>query len=612
MAQLDQPVVDNSQQVYIPRGFFVTTAVAFALLGASGSALSFDGSTYLYGLLERQALFTPHDRYVSVPMQCIVLLLCHLTSDLALLRAMYGLTYATIPLLALGMSWQLLKRRAPNVFIWPVFGIAFGSIWMQFHFTAESLMAVQLSWPLLIAMAVGTTSTEAVFIAVLVVAIFFSHPFSIPLFAMCALVAFLTGLLDTRRRRNRWTWASVLGLLTIANLAFFFYTMRGDRYDTSQLSLPALHHDYMSAAAGLPVVSLTFAYLAALLVLAIPQATGLLRPGLVYLMYGAELLCIGVAAIILLAWACSPNLWSYAINFKGIVLFSSMPFMLSAILELLAPRARRGATIMPNASLLFRHRQRVIAVCATSATLALIIQSVIWYQISDRLSSAISGSSYPCMSVAAIPWARHTFLDNEALPKESILMQSRTPHAVITKSSYCADASTVVGFASAPQPLDDKRGWFDLAPLRNRLTIEQAKPLSCWFILSSDWNPLDQEGSNWVQTLRRDANGHGRIRVFSPRSTGLTMSGSISTAGQVDTFDTVVNGTALATIASTAYGFQPFTEPNLVVHRGENQFELVSHNLVGRRLSDSPLDTVSVRNLVLTDGAGGSRCLFRP
>ncbi len=612
MAQLEQPMVEESRSEYSPRGFFTGIVLAFALLGVSGSALAFDGSTYLYDLLERQTPGAPYDRYVNVPLQWVVLMVSHLTSDLAFLRATFGLMYATVPVIALGMSWQVLRRRTPQAFIWPVLGITFGSVWMQFVSISEAIIVVQLSWPILLAMAVGTTLIESFGIVALIAAVCFSHPFAIPLLAACILVAFVAGLVDTRTRLNRWTWCCGLSVVLISDIFFNIYITIHNPYNTNQLTLASLQHGYGGAAAGLPTFSLSFAYIAALLIFLIPLCKTSSRPGLVYIMYAAELFCIVVAALVLVVWACSPSLWTYSLNFSRIVLLSSMPFMFLAALELLMAQVRSSRTISVDVEMRLRHRTRVITICGTALTLALIIQSVIWFATGNRLTSLISKSSYPCMSVASIPWARHTFLDYETLPAESILMQSRTPRAVIVHNSYCANASTVGSFAEAPDPLGDMHGWFNLSSLRSDLAKEQASPTRCWFVLTADWNPWEQTGSKWVQTLTSNADGRGRIRVFSPRPMRLRLSGLISNGGQPNSINILVNGPKQATITNSQVGFQRFTERSLSLVRGENVIAMVSHNLTATSVVPSPSSSIGVENLTLSEESGGARCEFRP
>jgi len=126
----------------------ITSAVVFA--GLSGVPLSYDGSYVLFRLLEDHAPYTPHGRFIHLMLQWPVILASNYTSDLAILRPIFGLMYASIPLLALLTSWALVRNWRPGLFVWPSLAIGVAELPGQLVFISEGVMASQLGWPVLL------------------------------------------------------------------------------------------------------------------------------------------------------------------------------------------------------------------------------------------------------------------------------------------------------------------------------------------------------------------------------------------------------------------------------------------------------------------------------
>src|ERR1700754_3837231 len=135
--------------------YFLLAGVGLFVAAFSGAALAWDGSVYLFQLLDDQRPFVPHYRLINIVLQAPVLILSMLTGDLAVLRAAFGLVYASIPLLALAASWWVVRQFAPELFVWAALGIGFGMLPGQFNFVAEALLSVLLFWPLGLAILVG-------------------------------------------------------------------------------------------------------------------------------------------------------------------------------------------------------------------------------------------------------------------------------------------------------------------------------------------------------------------------------------------------------------------------------------------------------------------------
>lgn len=134
------------------RFYFALTAIALIIAGLAGAALSFDGSTYLYGILESQAPHAPNDRYIYIPLHLPVLLADRYTDGLAIVRAVFGLVYAAIPITALLLCWWVVHDQARHLFIWPAISIGLGTLPGQFYLVSEGMYVAQLAWPIVLSL----------------------------------------------------------------------------------------------------------------------------------------------------------------------------------------------------------------------------------------------------------------------------------------------------------------------------------------------------------------------------------------------------------------------------------------------------------------------------
>src|ERR1700686_3288738 len=111
--------------------YFVLIIAALSVAVLSGGALLWDGSYYLYTTLDRQTAFIPNHRYIAAVLQTPVLLAYHFTHNTQVLALVFGLGYAVIPLLSLALSWLIVRRTAPALFVWAALGFGFGTLMLQ-------------------------------------------------------------------------------------------------------------------------------------------------------------------------------------------------------------------------------------------------------------------------------------------------------------------------------------------------------------------------------------------------------------------------------------------------------------------------------------------------
>ena len=226
-------------------------ALALCFAAVCGAALSWDGSGYLFETLDKQVPFTTHLRLISVPLQLPVLLVSRITDNPTVLQTVFGLPYVAVPLLALAASWWVVGEQARSLFVWPVLGIGVGTLAGQFNFTSEANVALQLFWPVLLALLTGMRKAHVPLVLLLCLAIVFSHPYAIVLFASASLVALALAQRGIAGWRLRW-WA--VGFAAAAALGVV--ALLTSRYDTQQLSSGGLLWSFGISTEGLPRVAL--------------------------------------------------------------------------------------------------------------------------------------------------------------------------------------------------------------------------------------------------------------------------------------------------------------------------------------------------------------------
>src|SRR5512143_929329 len=168
------------------RLFFTLLILALSYAVISGAALAWDGGYYLFRMLDAQSPVFVQYRYSVIPLHCAVVLLSRLTENVAYLRLAFSAVYVVIPLAALLLSWWVLDRPSRRLFVWPALGICLGTLPGQMFFVSESMIAVQLFWPVLLIQLRRVPGGSALTLAVLSGVVFLTHPVSAVLFGLSA------------------------------------------------------------------------------------------------------------------------------------------------------------------------------------------------------------------------------------------------------------------------------------------------------------------------------------------------------------------------------------------------------------------------------------------
>jgi len=454
--------------------YFGSIVSALVVAALSGGALLWDGSYYLYSTLDTQAPFLPNNRYIAVVLETPVLLAFKVTNNIAILKAVFGLTYALVPLISLLLCWLIVRRSAPALFVWAALGFGFGTLMLQLHFIAEATLSVQLMWPVVLAALTPPRWWVRGVVILLSVAAFFSHPFALALFAVVAGLAAVIGWRYREQRLEKWLWAA--GFVALAVVGLLRFSGIHTNYETDQISWQILLLHYQLALQGVPILAFSAVALALVVLYAMPYVRRVkLRwplqldgASLVMPLYAIELLCLAAAGALFVLWASIPELWADALDYRTWVLFMSLPFMGMAGLESLV----RGPERTQGPQLEWKHRARTVQVVGVVFALVIVLQSLSWIQVTNQLQAAIDQSPGACVSMSALSDVPHTALSHWSLTPYSIILQGTVPSKVVLNGD-CAAVNFTKGL---PVAAWDLRPWttgaFDMHVLFQNLAAK--------------------------------------------------------------------------------------------------------------------------------------------
>jgi len=598
----------HDRERFLMRAYFGLTAVGLVFAALRGAALSWDGSGYLFETLDKQTPFVPNGRLIDIPLQLPVLLVSRVTNDPGVLQTVFGLTYAAIPLIALAAAWWVVRDRARSLFVWAALGIELGMLPGQFDFTSEANIALQLFWPVLLALLTGLRRAHVPLVAALAIAVLASHPDAGALFILALVVALAIGLRHKGEERRMRRCAVAFGVLAVA--ALFVSSRSG--YDAQQVSLDILRWSIAVSTSGLPTVALACALFVAAAVSAGPFAERRWGRHLILALHVIELVGIAAALLALAVWASDPHLWRWANKYSFPTLFVSLCFMAIAVFEGLvhAPDAARDAArdAHPVAELDWPHRIGTIQATALVFSIVLCIQSTTWFNLTGRLRETMDQNAWDCVSMAPLGWLQQTPLNQFATPDQSILLQGRVPQKVVLAGNGCGDAAFSEGVRLNQYALRGwNQGWFDLRALGGRLVADRDIARGCSFMLSTGWYTTETDGSYWWRWSNgRDA----RIRILVDRATTVFMNGQIESIRYPNRVDVRLNGQKLTTLDITSKGLQPAGPLPLALGRGANVIQFASRN-AAVAVEGRPL-AIDLANATMVSGDNHMECDLHP
>ncbi len=451
------------------RLYFALMIAAFVLAAISGAALAWDGSYHFVKALDTRQTFIPHSRLITYPMHTLTIFVSQYVENFSILRAVFGLAYAVVPLGSLALCWWIVRRKAPSLFVWSALGIGLGTLPGQFALMVEATLAVQLFWPVVMIILTRIETQHVPLLFLLSIIMIFTHPFSIPLLATGVLLMIIVGFFDRQARRKMWLLALVF--IVLAALAAFRLSQTALSYESERLSLDYIIFSFRNSIRGYSIAALIIAWIVALLIAARPMMFRLRQWVLARAYVSWEFIGLATAGVLFVVWSINPQRGSAVIDYRHWVLAGSLPFFALATLESLRRRRQTARRVRAE----WNHRSQIVLGVGVVCLLTLALQSVGWVQITQRLQQTMAQSPTACISASSIEWLDRTPLNHFSLPSYSLALQGRTPEKIVLSGDACTETDMTTGFPLA----DDwdwqmwEGGWFDLSRLQTGILNEQ-------------------------------------------------------------------------------------------------------------------------------------------
>jgi hypothetical protein len=444
--------------------FFIAACTAALVIAAlCGAGLAWDGSYDLFKTLDLRVPYIPHNRLQDFFLYLPALATSYVTENLGILRTIFGLSFAIVPVASLAASWWIVCRTARGLFVWPALSIGLGLVPGQLDLSGEFTQAVQLFWPVLLTIVLRLPTRSIPIAAVFTVLTFIAHPTACVLLGFAALAAAVLGLRYGEDRTMLLVWALGFALLALARYA----EVRTDSLELAQLFLTARIDAFRGAVNGGTLAALEWTWGAATATFLASLVGGRTRGGVTYVLRFCAIAAVAAAGIALTMRALDPGQWTGELDFRAWAMWCSLPLMLLAVLD--------GCTDRPfqpegHAGADLRFREGVVQAAGCAFFIALTVQSLEFSGLTNRLQYDLAHNSSPCVPFEALGNLQYTAFNNWSLSTFAILQQSRTPKTVVLLGNSCQEAQRT----GRPQlilwdPQSFQTQWFDLGSVESRL-----------------------------------------------------------------------------------------------------------------------------------------------
>ncbi|MDB5299565.1 MAG: hypothetical protein JWO87_1228 [Phycisphaerales bacterium] len=258
----------------------------------------------------------------------------HVTNNVTVLQAIYGLPFLMGPFASVVLSWWVVRRRAPHLVLWAVLGSCAGTLPGQIFVINDSIFTLHLFWPVFLGLFVPLSRPKRLVLAVLVV-FQFVHPLGVLLLLGAALSAATVAAIDQGQRRRLLIGGAIMAALCVMALAKIEITNHSDHYRDVYAQQEATWANawqrWRDAVVGYPLKGLTGMWLAG--AMAFIRGTLRRRPQAARVIGALALLCAALGTVYWLYWSHVPLFWSTAIDYRRWVGPLTGPFFVLATLE---------------------------------------------------------------------------------------------------------------------------------------------------------------------------------------------------------------------------------------------------------------------------------------
>ena len=421
-------------------------------------------------------------RFHTWPLWWPVVWAGRVTDEPVVLQAIYGMPFLLAPAASLAACWWVVRRHAPGLMLWAIFGIAIGPLPGQCFAINDTILLNHLLWPIFVAMFVPLTRPQVAVLALLGV-FQLAQPMGVFNCVGAAGAAILAGAARRDIRLRQATRAAVL--LAAAGLGVWKIVAFPDSQAADEATPLELWKRWHNGVAGWPLTGLVLFWASAGCAIAAAvrddqsARAAAVRYGRAAVAFA--LLGCGVWA----AWAVDERRWSLALDYRRYVLPLSFPFFLGATIEGLV-FARRGTPLRrpddstdPEAAA--GGRAALPAVLAGTFALVLVVQSTLWLQMVRRLRHDVNNHPAAVVPASAVGWTYGTPLYHWSVTTVYLAAEGETQRRVVAYDPAWADPLSadpprvkVVEWETYPADPTASGGYYDFRPVVEALRASGA------------------------------------------------------------------------------------------------------------------------------------------
>jgi hypothetical protein len=457
----DEPAKSSCNRALLV--FFVLAALSLLAMGWIVGAVSFDGSSYFFEIVEFQRLFQPVDRFSSAPFEYPTVIASAFTNSVSTLRHVFGVSYAFAPLSAILASWLVIRRRTPHLMVWPVLAIGVVAFPAIVFPVSESGIVAEWAWPLVFVTLVALDEIPSLVVG-LIFSIFllFLAANALVVFILIAAIAAVRAASQPAARTRMLLWAGVMLIFGFVR----YFVLRGD-FELGRHQPHFVAQRILESLKGPSFVSyLIAAGAAALLLLLLRFARGGASSWLTYMPAGLLI----ISGVFLVLYASNDKSWVSALVARDSTLLLEIPIVLGCVVDELAPRysttpeldrrnrSARGSMIVATGVVL------VIAGGAFCGS---------WTNLTNNLTTRLQSVASYCVEPSLLQ-QQGTILEEIDFPDDFptlvIDLQGKKPAHVPLSPANCqaleSQGGLILGGFQAPA----RGGWFIFsanAPKRN-------------------------------------------------------------------------------------------------------------------------------------------------
>jgi hypothetical protein len=471
---IDSPALLEATKLWkrLAYGAVAILAIAGVFTCWCDTPMIWDGAyQFCFSLIEQKPYFYL-TRFHSYILWTPMVWLSHVTSNLAVLKMAYGLPFTLAPAASVFFSWLIVKKRAPHLILWAIFGAAAAPLPGQIFIINDSIFQQHMFWPVFLGLIVSLEWPQIILVSLLVV-FQFAHQIGFVLLTGGAGAAALLAVRDKPHR----TELSIKSAITFALAAVALWKIFHfpDSYAQEQFTWEAAHQAWKWGVEGYPLRGLELMWAAGICVLiarSIRSTKSVEQRRALWIVAQA---CVVFAAATWIIWASNSHRWTTAANYRRWVVPLTIPFYFLAFLEtwLRTHPSTEPENVRPPLMSIG------LGVAGTFAVV-LSIQSVVWLRMTRHLMRDVEKSPTAIVPRSAISWTRETALEHWGTASYVFALEGRQPRHLVLDPYEIDAAKQLEILRSRPPaiPLSSftpvsanpgPAGWFDFRPLWKKI-----------------------------------------------------------------------------------------------------------------------------------------------